>query len=511
MIHHVQARKHKAKNLHYSTLRDKFINKISGTKSKGKLKHEVTTKKIFKNANTNNQSRKVSHLQKMSFSNSYPKHSKINISLSKVGTSRHDHKALFEDSSDNVNLKFPNTDTGQKQKFSFQSKSGFLNLKNMIPKVEELIEKKNLGNVEKIIVYVDKDEMKKDSKAGSKKDNDLPKLTSSQENILNQNSGKSEVLGKSYNIYLNGASLDEVISFVADKVIQSIDPTKYSTSFNDSKLVVKVIQPVAYGTETPQEETKTEFTVNLSSFNKGSNSDYTVGDRFLKNVFLDEHQSTQFKTPSHQKSKQNFDPNGRLGVKIKISSTNKRNGLEKNEIGLQKNRKSFRKMNLPIRHSMKRKYWHEKMREDEGFHEKNLAKIHKYLLEELNNKLKKVVDHRYNHGEEDLVRDKRKVSNQHFKKVKKHRPKNSNINEKNKIMYALHNMNTISHGLKDLMKSKENSKLRNSPQEKVLLEKSGLDSKIKGSKFRKNISEFREKSQNRLLRKKRKIQGKFRS
>ena len=467
-------------------------------------------------------------------------HEKINSLKSKAVSSEnkfnsmnngknHDNKVSFQGSANGVlNIESSNQDSDQQKKIVFKNKSQFSNVKNIIPKVKELVEKQNLGNVDKIIVYVDKDEMKKGSKLELNRVNNLDSsFRSGGQNIKSENlSGKknspwSKHL-KNSQASINGVSLDEIVSLAADKVLKSINllnspgtPGSSGSPSSDDELFVKVVQPVAYGTEIPHDEMKTEFTIDLSKFGKIYKPDYPGEDKLFGSGFLVKNRETQIKKPFHETSKnlkleenylsekkKNFNFDDQVGVKIKQDSKNKSKRLIQH--------KNCRKMNLPVTPFKRRRFWYEKMKKDEKLDKENLAQIRRDIMKELNKKFKEAEPHRYSQNREEIVRDKRKISNEELKTVKKiknhaHSSIKSNINEKIKILYALHhnkNLHTKSR------EAKEHSNLRRHfSNRKGVSKKLGMGAKMKDAKSKEAVSSFGEEAQEKMLKKKRMVQG----
>nr|XP_011297528.1 PREDICTED: uncharacterized protein LOC105263181 [Fopius arisanus] len=147
-----------------------------------------------------------------------------------------------------------------------QGEQKSLNISSIIPTVKNLVENQNLGSLEKIIVYVDKTEgfKKKKRTAGR-----FPaKITSKFHDEEKKEGKRSKAVDKNPNeVYFDGASLDDMISHVADKIITSVSGS--SLHELDPHLNVKVIQEVPSGSGSPHEETKSEFSIDLTDVNLG--------------------------------------------------------------------------------------------------------------------------------------------------------------------------------------------------------------------------------------------------
>lgn len=357
---------------------------------------------------------------------------------------------------DKFNIELSNQNISQQKKIVFKNKSHFLNLKNVIPKVQELVAKQNYGDVEKVIVYVDKDEN-----------------WAHEKNSTNRNS-----LEKSQ-IFINGTSLDQIVSLVADKVVKLINlPNLSGSSSSDSKLSVKVVQPVAHGTQVPHEKTETEFITDLSKFRKFYNPNYSGEDKLLENRFMVQNRDTQLKSK-----------NARLGKNN--SSENKKN--DKKRLIHHKNR---RKINLPLKPFKRRRFWYEKIKRDEAL-DKEKAEIRRDITKKLNKKFREDKAFRFNQNREEFIRDKRKISNEDLE----------NVNKIKSYDYSPKNSNDYLH--KKWREAKVHSKLRRGfSNRKNFSKKLGMVSKMKGYNSKLGISNLEEEAQKKILKEKRMIQGK---
>ncbi|XP_051170740.1 uncharacterized protein LOC127287706, partial [Leptopilina boulardi] len=221
------------------------------------------------------------------------------------------------------------------------------------------LKKRNLENVEKIIVYRDREKLKKDTKFESNRD----KNTINSNLYLNSNYSK---------ISLSDETLEKIVSLVANKAMKSINNSHLASK--DLTIIVKVIQPISH--EKQFEEFKSQFQFDLSEIVKKAKANY-----FEK--------------------RENFPLNE---IKIKKYPSERENFHKSFEY------KNERKMNLPEKPISKRKFWHEKMKKDEN--NKIFSQIKKEILNEL--KMKLEANEKFN-----FIDKRRKKSGKNFLKKKR--------------------------------------------------------------------------------------------
>lgn len=323
--------------------------------------------------------------------------------------------------------------SGAKRNVLVENNSKQFNISSIITRVKNLIESQNLGSVEKIVVYVDKNNpgigrKKKRQEVvekKKKKEIDIPLI-----GRVKKNNNKFQLSNDE--MYFDGDSLDEMISHVADKILKSVFDSQKTREILDPRLSIKVIQEVSNGTELPHEETKTEFMIDLSE------QGLPIDKMNFKNNLL----TLKSKKELHKNS-------ARLTGKL-----------------------TERKMNLPVMiKKKKRSNWRKKIKRQ------NIAgEIKNKLIIQLNKKLRSIVD---NSGIWKVDKTKRKISGnslEDFDVPLSHHV--DDLDEKIRIMYALHQKKENKFPI--TTKKKRNHQISNHPRSKREgnLEFNNLDSKI---------------------------------